>query len=262
MTVLYLGMRYLGILCNAITVWSCLPTISLTDTGVISYIVQEWINVLVFIMLGVVMITRLYAMYERSRNILIFLSVIFLADNIFNGVVTLMVTLHLSGEELILSGTHQCSIDFGDDGLRLDLIIWILGSVWEVLALCLAFWIAVKHFRELRQYSTGNITGDCFTVLLKSHVVYFVSFLAVSCFQLISDFSQALSTVDQNSLKAQIYSEFLQIFLIAQIGVLGPRLILSVRKYYAELVADSDAATAMTSIAFQERVHISTGNSV
>ncbi|KAG2062044.1 hypothetical protein BDR06DRAFT_946136 [Suillus hirtellus] len=245
MTILYLGMRYLGILCS-----------------VISYIVQEWISVLVFIMLGVVMITRLYAMYQRSRKILIFLSVIFLADNVFNGVVTLMVTLHLSGEELILSGTHQCSIDFGDHGLRLDFIIWILGTVWEVFALCLAIWIAVKHFSELRQYSTGNITEDCFTVLLKSHVVYFVGFVAISCFQLVSDFSPALFKRVQNPLEVQIYSGSVQIFLVGQICVLGPRLILSIRKYHAELMADSDAATGMSSIAFQERVQISTGNSV
>jgi hypothetical protein len=44
--------------------------------------------------------------------------------------------------------------------------------------------------------------------------------------------------------------------------VLGPRLILGVREYYAKLVANSDAATGMTSIAFQERVEISTGSGV
>ena len=44
--------------------------------------------------------------------------------------------------------------------------------------------------------------------------------------------------------------------------VLGPRLILSLREYHAKLVTDSDEGTAMTSIAFQERVHISTGDGV
>jgi len=229
---------------------------------VISYIVQYCVGGLVFSILGVIMITRLYAMYQRSRKILIFLSVIFLADNIFNGVAVVMITLYLSGEELILSGIHQCSIDFGEDGLHLDLIIWILGTVWEVLTLCLAIWIAVKHFSELRQYSTGSITADCFTVLVKAHVVYFVSFVATSCFQLVIDFSVVFFKAGQNPLKVQNYSGFLQIFLVGQMCVLGPRLILSVRKYHTELMANSDAATGMSSIAFQERVHISTGNSV
>jgi hypothetical protein len=90
---------------------------------------------------------------------------------------------------------------------------WILGSVWEVLTLCLAVWIAIKHFRELRQHSTGGIIGDCFTVLMKTHVSYFVrwghnlnvvlffhshsacaSFLAISCFA-IGFFSPTLSAV-------------------------------------------------------------------
>jgi hypothetical protein len=44
--------------------------------------------------------------------------------------------------------------------------------------------------------------------------------------------------------------------------VLGPRLILSVREYHAMLVANSDTATDMTSIAFQERVHVATSSSV
>jgi hypothetical protein len=43
---------------------------------------------------------------------------------------------------------------------------------------------------------------------------------------------------------------------------MGPRLILDVREFHAKLVAGSDAETGMTSIAFQERVHVSTGSYV
>lgn len=47
-----------------------------------------------------------------------------------------------------------------------------------------------------------------------------------------------------------------------QLYVLGPRLILSIREYYAKLVADSDATTGLALIAFQERVLILTGSGV
>jgi len=47
-----------------------------------------------------------------------------------------------------------------------------------------------------------------------------------------------------------------------QMFVLGPRLILGVREYHAKLMAESDAEIDMRSIAFQERVHISTGGGV
>ncbi|KAG1832583.1 hypothetical protein DFJ58DRAFT_235025 [Suillus subalutaceus] len=208
----------------------------------------------------VIIISRLHAMYQRSRMVLIFLVVIFLAITIANAVMTVITMIHISGEEFVLSGTYQCIIDDAGYFIFLASITWILGTVWEVVALCLAVWIAVKHFRELRRHSTGGIIGDCFTVLMQTHVSYFASFLAISCFR-IGLFSPTLSG-DAYSLDTQIYVGLLQIFQVMQLFVLGPRLILGVREYHAELVANSDTASVMTSIAFQEHVHVSTSSSV
>ena len=44
--------------------------------------------------------------------------------------------------------------------------------------------------------------------------------------------------------------------------VLGPRLILGVREFNANLITNADAGTEMHSIVFQERVHITTGSAV
>jgi len=49
---------------------------------------------------------------------------------------------------------------------------------------------------------------------------------------------------------------------VVQMFVLAPRLILSIRQYNAKVVAESDEATAMTSIAFQQRTQMSNGNNV
>ncbi|KAG2133242.1 uncharacterized protein EDB93DRAFT_886046 [Suillus bovinus] len=262
MTVLYLGVRYLGILYAALTILLAAPTISLSDTvSWIVYVVQNSTGVFVFAMLFVIIITRLHAMYQGSRKILIFLVATFLAINIFDAVVLIMTTINTSGEEFILSGTYQCQINYPDDISLLNSTTWILGTVWEVLALCLAGWIAVKHFRELRRYSAEGIIGDCFSVLIKTHMVYFASFVAVSGFNLIVDLSPSLLT-SQNFLEAQALMGSLQILTVVQAFVLGPRLILGVREYHAKLMADSDAASGMTSIAFQERVHVSTSSSV
>jgi hypothetical protein len=57
-----------------------------------------------------------------------------------------------------------------DDILLVD-ITWILGTAWEILTLCIAVWAAVQHFRELQR--PGWAVGDCFTVLMKTHVFYF-----------------------------------------------------------------------------------------
>jgi hypothetical protein len=59
-----------------------------------------------------------------------------------------------------------------------------------------------------------------------------------------------------------VLSGTLQVVVAVQIFVLGPRLILSVREYHAKLITDSNAETSMTSIVFQEHVHISTSSTV
>ncbi|KAG2028389.1 hypothetical protein BDR03DRAFT_976588 [Suillus americanus] len=218
--------------------------------------VLSWTSVVVFAMLWVIIITRLYAMYQPSRKILIFLIVTFLSVNIFGGVVAVMAMMDTSGEELIFSGTYQCSISYTEDILLLNPIIWILVFVWVVLALCHTVWMAVKRFRE-RQQSTGRIVQDCFTMLIKTHMLYFMGMVVVSCFIFILTFSP-----DTLSLESQIDSGLCQVLLVMQLFVLGPRLILSIREYHAKLVADSDAATGMTTIAFEWRAHISTGSSV
>ncbi|KAG2128629.1 uncharacterized protein EDB93DRAFT_168473 [Suillus bovinus] len=261
MTVLYLSVRYLGISFAVLNILINVPTIFLTDAVSWSlYITVNWMYVVIFPMLRVIVITRLHAMYQQSRKMLIFLIAIFLADTIFNVVVFVMSTRHTSGEEYILSGTYDCAITYKDNFLLLDSMTWIFGTVWEVIVLFLAVWIAVKHFRELRQHSTGGVMEDCFTVLIRSHVFYFLSFLAVSCLNLMV-FSPAIS-VNPNVLRVDFYYGTLQVLTVVQMFVLGPRLILGIRDYTAKLVTDSDAATHMTSIAFEERVHISTGSGV
>ncbi|KAG2107446.1 uncharacterized protein F5147DRAFT_837373 [Suillus discolor] len=250
MTVLYLSVRYLGILSAALSM-----------VGWMMYTIWVWSVLVVFAMLWVIIIIRLHVMYQQDRKILIFLIVTFLAINTFDGVATVMSTMHTSGEELILSGTYQCRISYTGDVLVLDSAIWILYIVWEVLALCLAVWIAVKHFRELRLHPAGGIIGGYFTVLMNTHVVYFACFVALSCFDLIIEFSPTFS-MSQYLLEDQTLSGLFQILEVVQMFVLGPRLILGIREYNAKLVTDSDAATHMTSIAFQECVHISTGSNV
>ncbi|KAG1834299.1 hypothetical protein DFJ58DRAFT_219148 [Suillus subalutaceus] len=173
MTFLYLSVRYAGIAHAVMNILISVPTISMTDA--VSLIINDeldWMADIVNVILGVIMIVRLHAVYQRSRKVLIFLVVIFLAIRIANAVMTVIITMQSSGEEFVLSGTYQCMFDSGGDFGFLGSMTWILDIVWEVVALCLAVWIAVKHFRELRQHSKG-IIGDCFTVLMETHVSYF-----------------------------------------------------------------------------------------
>ncbi|KAG2049281.1 hypothetical protein BDR06DRAFT_975333 [Suillus hirtellus] len=182
MTVLYLSVRYLGILYAVFRV--CLltyPVFLFSDrqrtanvqtlsgtymssdpelhlSGRIISAAMIWMTFVANAMLGVIMITRIHAMYQRSKKVLIILIAMFLAICIAVGVL------------IAISGMH-------------------ISEAWEIVALCFVVRIAVKYFRELRRYSTGGIVGDYFTVLVKSHIVYFArfahtSFLVASSFEL------------------------------------------------------------------------------
>jgi hypothetical protein len=80
-------------------------------------------------------------------------------------------------EEYVLSGAHMCGYQYQGDVLWWTEMTWVLTTAWEILALCLAVWIAVKHFRELQGPSTRWTVRDTFTVLVKTHVFYFARFV-------------------------------------------------------------------------------------
>lgn len=52
---------------------------------------------------------------------------------------------------------------------------WILNTVWEVLVLCLAVWVAAKHFFKLQRSTAGSRIVDFFAMLIKTHVLYFTA---------------------------------------------------------------------------------------
>jgi hypothetical protein len=78
-------------------------------------------------------------------------------------------------EEVVLCGFHQCIYKVEEDYQLLMDEKWVLGTAWEVLAMCLTAWIVVKNFCELRRSSTGWTAGGCLAVLMKTHVFYFAA---------------------------------------------------------------------------------------
>jgi len=208
-------------------------------------------------MLGVITIIRLHAMYQQSRKMNIFFVVFILAVQIACVVLNQMRNTggHISGDEYVLSNNHLCGYESDKYANFLFSMIWVLRTAWEVLALFLAVWIAVKHFRELPRSRRWAI-GGFFTILIKTHVFYFASFVFVSCIHTINSF------VTYRSSGAVIYDGVLRVIQVVQMFVLGPRLILGVREYYANLVANADEDTCMASIVFEERIHITTGGGV
>lgn len=259
MTFLYLIVRYAGIPFSVMAMLISLPSVLVTDAGCdVMNATTNWMDRVITAVLGVIVIARLRAMYQGSRKIFIFLIVIFLVITIACVVMIAIGFKHIVGEELLLSGIYQCSYEYEGDVQHLIIMVWILITVWEVLALCFVVWIAMEHYRELRRLPTESKTGKCLMVLIKTHVVYFAIFAATS-FLHIGFLSPKIA--DSWSVGAEIYYGVLQICSVVQKFVLGPRLILGVREYYAKFT-EYGTGTGMTSMAFQEYVHVSTSSSV
>lgn len=192
-------------------------------------------------------------MYQRSRKMLIFLVVFFLAVNIT--CVVIVASNRVSGVETVFSGTFQCSFT-GGSPLITD--TWILTTAWEVTTLCLAIWTTAKYIHELRQPSAKSTLGSYFRVLIETHAFYFAAYAAVACLNL-GSLSPTIG--DSFSLGVDIYNGILQISQAVQMFILGPRLILGVREYHAKVMANPGEGTDMDTIAFQELTHKSTGSS-
>ncbi|OJA10445.1 hypothetical protein AZE42_05896 [Rhizopogon vesiculosus] len=71
----------------------------------------------------------------------------------------------------------MCNYSASGDGMIVFEVSWMVATAWETLVLCLAVWIAVRHSRELQRHSTRWTVGDCFTILIKTHVFYFARFV-------------------------------------------------------------------------------------
>ncbi|KAG1884480.1 hypothetical protein F4604DRAFT_1952481 [Suillus subluteus] len=255
MNVLYVCIRYTGILFSIVYILADFP-VSITDAvGNTIWFIQAWTPTIISAMLGVIMTTRIHAMYQGSKRILIFLLVVLLACTIASVVMVVIGNIGVSGVEKILSGIHQCYENMSAEDMILNAETAVPTTIWEILALCLAVWIVIKHFRELQKSPTGVNIRDCFMVLMKSHMLYFVIFVAVSCFN--------LGTLSPNLLSFSVGVSFYygigEVAQAMQMFVLGPCLILSLREYHAQLVASSNEGTYFTTMDFHEREHASTG---
>jgi len=254
---LFISVRYVGILYAIISFLGNVPILN-TDLGCnFFYSFQTWTPVVVNAMLAVIMTTRIYAMFQQSKPILIFLIVALLASTIASGVMLGIGNIGISGKEFVLSGYHICLVQIDTYRMNLNHEMVIPTAIWEILAFLLAVWIVILRFYEMRQSRSGSSIGDCFKMLIKSHALYFLAFAAVACFN-IGDLAPGLR--HSTTVADDIYAGALRIARVLQMFVLGPRLILSIREYHSKLVTRSDGGINMTAIAFQALRHRSTSS--
>ncbi|KAG1792437.1 uncharacterized protein HD556DRAFT_1379534 [Suillus plorans] len=260
MTVLYIIVRCIGLLYSVGNVLLNLPGVLKTDTGNTMNFALFWTIFIVNSMLSVIVITRLHAMYQRSRKMLVFLVVVHSSIMVPCAVIGVIGSNH-APTRVILINDIQCIIEVDKDEQLWLLEVYMLATVWHLLTLCLAIWNFVKHFRELQPLSTGRtFIGDCSMVLMKTHLLYFAFFTA-GCVLNIGLLSPVV--LDVSRLEAQIYRGILELVTLFQMFVVGPRLILSVREWHAEfLVKSEEGIFESPAIASQDPLQVPTSTNV
>ncbi|KIK40699.1 hypothetical protein CY34DRAFT_254205 [Suillus luteus UH-Slu-Lm8-n1] len=175
MTLLYVFVRYFGILVSVMNLLLNLP-VPITDVvRTILWYIQAWTPIIVNAVLGVIMVTRMNAMYQGSKKLLIFLVVVLLASMIVSGVMGVIANLGVSAQEAVVSGYPTCFTEINTVMIDLTYESMISTAVWEILAFFLAVWIVIKHFYELRRRHSGATIEGYFTVLIESHAFYFLA---------------------------------------------------------------------------------------
>ncbi|OAX33283.1 hypothetical protein K503DRAFT_786611, partial [Rhizopogon vinicolor AM-OR11-026] len=202
--------------------------IVLLRRGTVVSQIFEWAGVVINAMLEVIMIARLYAMYRQSRRMLIFLTVAFLAVTLACGVISATNYSHSSMVHRLMG----CLLEE-----------FILSGIYDCIVtgasplLLAETWILATVWEVLTLFLTAIGHWGHFNSVNKiSHVLLFRNLL--------------------------FFNGALPITGFARMFVLGPRLILSVREYHAERLANADVGTGMNMSAFQEHIHLSTGGDV
>ncbi|KAH7920744.1 hypothetical protein BV22DRAFT_1198699 [Leucogyrophana mollusca] len=200
------------------------------------------------------MILRVYAMYENSKKILLFLLVCFLARVIALATILALAvgpTSGISATEYLLSGTYFCSVAPNTAYANFTVIPTLF---FEIILFALAARCSFKHAAELRRSPQGWKANECMKVLLRDSILFFLMNLAAG------GFNVAL-WANQSGNGSYIYGGISNTFLGIEPFLLAPRLVLSFRAHHEQLVVDSDFATQVESMVFQAGVQMSVEDS-
>ncbi|KAL4076363.1 hypothetical protein J3A83DRAFT_2184930 [Scleroderma citrinum] len=247
--VLYIFVRYFGTLYNlASSVLIFVPhSVSVSSNGLI---VQPWAGSIIWWTVQVILQMRLYALYNCSKRLLIFLIVTFVAE-----IGTVMWILISSN--LLMRGTivmyHITFGMYGETDLCGGLVttayayVWVPCLVFETILCLFAIYAGIKHSRGQLCRPVKSNRPRLIDVLIHGNVIYFLSPLGMFI----------LLVMHSVSLKVQWLADTL--LFRAPITILaGCRLILSIREAASSFrLRDSDSNFDQTTIAFVDRSHSS-----
>ncbi|KAH7914901.1 hypothetical protein BJ138DRAFT_1098293 [Hygrophoropsis aurantiaca] len=203
-----------------------------------------------------IMVLRIYAMYQQSRIVLVFL-VVALAAQVISYVV--MEALYfgpvgqLQAEEVIIGNTYNCVYFYESNLISFAILPQFLFAL-AIFVMAVACF--VRHLSEARKISKTLKVNEFLSILAKDSTVYFFLLLFASAFKLGNHLATNSAVVG-----SFVYSGLTGIFIDVQEYLLVPHLVLSFKERHAQLVDGSDSGTQMETIAF-ERGASTTGDPI
>ncbi|KAF9237832.1 hypothetical protein BU15DRAFT_62856 [Melanogaster broomeanus] len=213
MSTVFLLVRYLGPL-FAITGAYC----------TVFYQVSQWSSIFFFVATDLVLLLRVYAMYNRSRTVL----GILLASYIPLVVIRFVATIYKPQIDVsVLFGITTCTLS-----LNVPSSISTYSPISKVILSTLLCGFAVvqlvreslQMYRAIKQWRSNQYLD----LLVRESVLYFVVYL----------FSVVLSMVNGTGIVQGLNSLLLATLAIIAPVVLPPRLIISVREFHSRVVGD------------------------
>ncbi|KAG1740318.1 hypothetical protein EDB19DRAFT_779258 [Suillus lakei] len=168
---------------------------------------------------------RIYAMYMRSRIVLVLLSIFFLATaglGIAVGVTVLGPQSGISATEFVLSGIYVCGPSV-NTASRLPLAYDIFGLCTSILQFAFAVGRFVQHALEMRQMLHRWQVNEFMKILVQDSILYFLLNVISTVIFMISVWGRP-----QDSTYFAVITAYTQ----NQSSVLVPRLVISFREHH------------------------------
>ncbi|KAH7907647.1 hypothetical protein BJ138DRAFT_1159642 [Hygrophoropsis aurantiaca] len=230
MTALYIIARYIGSLfvIGYAAMYIC---ISWTYSDVNMLLTANWAGNIFFLTMQVMLVIRVYALFNRSKKVLIFLATSYVLQATATFVIMGLVANKRMFDEYYASigpaiGRVGQSVNINYSAVpflnTLNQDITILSIVFDTILLFFALWAFVVHTLEAKTLDGGWSINVLVRILMADHLLYFVCYLIWLSISLATAYGTEVNFFDA------LLSDMLNIFN-ALVVVAGPHMVINLR---------------------------------
>ncbi|KAH7911474.1 hypothetical protein BJ138DRAFT_913493 [Hygrophoropsis aurantiaca] len=227
-TALYLIARYSGTL-SIISVAVEAMCINWTySVNVNNSLAQTWLENIFLVTMQAILVNRVYALFNQSRKVLIFLATLYALQTIVTFVMTALLFNNRALREYIVSigpviGSVIQNVTTNPDAYAsFTQDVTMLAVVFNTILLFFALWAFVRHASEARALDGGWSINVLVKTLVADHLVYFVCNLIWLSLTLAANYIPNSSVL--SALLAGVYDVFSALAV-----VVGPHMVISLR---------------------------------